>query len=130
MLDEPITVPGGEWDRLAVHAYTFDPTVAPEVKTLLRLWLPTEFDYWKNLREQDRARYDAEKKRIADQMIARLDQRYPGLADQVDMVDVATPATFERYTGNWKASYMGWLFTPQMMMTQMTKPCPDSTIST
>jgi ferredoxin len=42
----------------------------------------------------------------------------------VDMVDVATPATFERYTGNWKASYMGWLFTPQMMMTQMSKTLP------
>jgi phytoene dehydrogenase-like protein len=124
LLDEPITIPGGEWDRLAVHIYDFDPSVAPEGKALLRLWLPTDFDYWRNLREQDRDRYRAEKEQIADQVIARLDRRYPGLADQVDMVDVATPATFERYTGNWKASYMGWLFTPKMMMTQMSKTLP------
>jgi phytoene dehydrogenase-like protein len=29
------------------------------------------------------------------------------------MVDVATPLTFERYTGNWKGSFEGWLLTPQ-----------------
>jgi phytoene dehydrogenase-like protein len=28
------------------------------------------------------------------------------------MVDVATPATFERYTGNWQASFEGFLPTP------------------
>jgi phytoene dehydrogenase-like protein len=124
LLDEPVTVTGREWDRLAVHVYDFDPTVAPEGKTLLRVWLPTGFDYWKNLREQDRQRYRAEKQQVADQVIARLDRRYPGLADQVEMTDVATPATFERYTGNWRASYMGWLYTPEMTMAQLDKTLP------
>jgi len=124
LLDEPIKVTGREWDRLAVHVYDFDPTVAPEGRTLLRLWLPTDFDYWKNLREQDRQRYRAEKQQVADEMIARLGRRYPGLADQVEMVDVATPATFERYTGNWRASYMGWLYTPEMTMAQLDKTLP------
>jgi phytoene dehydrogenase-like protein len=124
LLDEPVTIAGKEWDRLAVHVYDFDPTVAPEGKTLLRLWLPTDFDYWQNLRAQDRERYKAEKQQVADQMIAQLDRRYPGLADQVEMCDVATPATFERYTGNWQSSYMGWLFTPKMMMSQIDKTLP------
>jgi phytoene dehydrogenase-like protein len=124
LLDEPITVTGREWDRLAVHVYDFDPTVAPEGKTLLRLWLPTDFDYWKDLREQDRKRYRAEKQQVTNQLIDRLDRRYPGLADQVEMIDAATPATFERYTGNWRASYMGWLYTPQMMMSQIDKTLP------
>jgi phytoene dehydrogenase-like protein len=124
LLDEPITVIGREWDRLAVHVYDFDPTVAPEGKTLLRLWLPTDFDYWKDLREQDRKRYRAEKQQVTNQLIDRLDRRYPGLADQVEMIDAATPATFERYTGNWRASYMGWLYTPQMMMSQIDKTLP------
>jgi len=124
LLDEPVTIAGEEWDRLAVHVYDFDPSVAPEGKTLLRVWLPTDFYYWKDLREQDRDRYNAEKKRVADQVIARLDRRYPGLALQVEMCDVATPATFERYTGNWRGSYMGWLFTPEMTMAQIDKTLP------
>jgi phytoene dehydrogenase-like protein len=28
------------------------------------------------------------------------------------MRDVATPTTFERYTGNWKGSFEGWQVTP------------------
>ena len=37
------------------------------------------------------------------------------------MVDVATPLTFERYTGNWQGSFEGWLITPQNAHT-MSKP--------
>ncbi len=32
------------------------------------------------------------------------------------MVDVATPATWERYTGNWQGSYEGFLPTRNTMM--------------
>jgi phytoene dehydrogenase-like protein len=69
-----------------------------------------DYTYWKNLRE-DRERYQAEKERIADQVIALLDQCYPGLASQVEMRDVATPTTWERYTGNWQGSMEGWQMT-------------------
>jgi phytoene dehydrogenase-like protein len=123
-LTEPIMIAGKEWDQLGVHIYDFDPTVAPAGKTLLRIWLPTDYDYWKNLRDEDRTRYREEKKKIVEQVIARLDQIYPGLAHQVDMWDAATPATFERYTGNWRASYMGWLFTPESMMRSIDKTLP------
>ena len=60
--------------------------------------------YWQVLQE-DAARYTAEKERIAVQVISLLDERYPGLAGQVEMQDVATPLTWERYTGNWRGSY-------------------------
>jgi phytoene dehydrogenase-like protein len=86
--------------------------------------LPAEYGYWSDLRKQDRDRYKAEKKQIADQVIARLDHRYPGLADQVEMCDVATPDTFERYTGNWQGSWMGWLFTPKLYGKRMSKTLP------
>ena len=43
------------------------------------------------------------------------------------MVDVATPLTFERYTGNWKGSFEGWLITPQnssVVMKRMRQTLP------
>jgi len=46
-------------------------------------------------------------------------KRFPGISRQVEMVDVATPVTFERYTGNWKGSFEGWLLTPQNTFTVM-----------
>jgi phytoene dehydrogenase-like protein len=71
---------------------------------------PSDYTYWENLK-QDAERYRAEKDQIADQVIALLDRRYPGLANQVEMCDVATPTTWERYTGNWQGSMEGWLIT-------------------
>ncbi len=36
----------------------------------------------------------------------------PGIREAVEMVDVSTPATVIRYTGNWCGSQEGWLFKP------------------
>ena len=57
-----------------------------------------------------------EKKRIADLTIAELDKRWPGFAAQIEVVDVPTPATYVRYTGNWQGSPDGWYITPENMM--------------
>jgi phytoene dehydrogenase-like protein len=67
----------------------------------------TEWEYWDEL-YKDTENYKAEKERLANELLAILDKRYPGLSDQVEMTDVATPMTWVRYTGNWKGSYEGW----------------------
>jgi phytoene dehydrogenase-like protein len=123
-LDEPVTIAGREWKWIGVHRFSFDPSLAPEGKTLVRVMLASDYEYWRGLREQDRARYRAEKGQIADQVIAVLDRRYPGLAAQVEMRDVATPVTFERFTGNWQGSWLGWLSTPQVLGMKMSKTLP------
>jgi phytoene dehydrogenase-like protein len=109
-LDRPVTIGGREQNHFGVEIRNFDPTLAPPGKTVLKIMFTADYMYWKNLR-QDPERYKNEKERIADQVISLLDQRYPGLADQVEMRDVATPTTWERYTGNWQGSMEGWMIT-------------------
>jgi phytoene dehydrogenase-like protein len=109
-LDESVTIGGREQNYFGVEIGNFDPTLAPPGKTVLKTMFAADYAYWKTLR-QDPERYQAEKERIADQVIALLDQRYPGLAGQVEMRDVATPVTWERYTGNWQGSMEGWMIT-------------------
>jgi len=111
-LREPITIGGVQQMLLNVHIWNFDPTLAPAGKTIVSVMFQTDFDFWKKLRENEEL-YKAEKERIADQVVANLDQRFPGLAAQVEMRDVATPTTFVRYTGNWKGSFEGWQVTPK-----------------
>jgi phytoene dehydrogenase-like protein len=122
-LDEPVTIGGQELTRIPVHIYNFDPTLAPEGKTVMRVKLDSDYDYWKKLRE-DKESYKTAKEKVARQIIGLLDRRYPGFAAQVEMYDVATPVTFERYTNNWQGSYMGWKLTAQAMQTQMSKTLP------
>ena len=56
--------------------------------------------------------YQAEKHRVADAVLAVLERRLPGIRADIDTIDVSTPATVIRYTGNWKGSMEGWLMTP------------------
>jgi phytoene dehydrogenase-like protein len=123
-LDPPLTIAGSQFDRLTVSAiHNFDPTLAPPGKTVIRVWFPTEYDHWKAMQE-DPEQYRAEKERIADTIVELLDRRFPGLAEQVEMRDVATPITYERYTGNWRGSFEGWLPTTKTLGMRMHKTLP------
>jgi phytoene dehydrogenase-like protein len=69
--------------------------------------LKTSYAYWQGLRQHPE-RYRAEKKRVASIIVGQLEGRFPGLRGQVEVVDVATPVTIERYTGNGR-SFQGSL---------------------
>jgi phytoene dehydrogenase-like protein len=124
MLDEPITVGNKTYDRIIVTIYNYDPTLAPAGKTALAVWLYADYDYWQKLKLENREQYKQEKEKAANQVIAFLDKRFPGLAQQVEMRDVATPATWERYTGNWRGAWEGWLMTGKTFMMHMSKELP------
>jgi len=108
-LNKPINIAGKEEKSLNVFIYNFDPTLARPGKTLLTVYYNTDYDYWRQLR-QDLPRYNSEKERIARDVIAGLELRFPGISEQVEMRSVATPVTWERYTGNWRGAYEGWMF--------------------
>jgi len=122
-LDKPVTIADKERSRLGVIIYNFDPTLAEAGKTIVKVMLPSDYTYWKSLQENPEL-YKAEKERIADQIITLLDKRFPGLATQVEMRDVATPVTFQRYTGNWQGSFEGWIMTPKTIFLRMSKTLP------
>jgi phytoene dehydrogenase-like protein len=122
-LDEPIVVAGKEFPWLGVIHHSFDPAMAPPGKSAVEVWYACDYGYWEKL-AGDRPRYEAEKQRIADQTIAALERRWPGFRGQVEVVDVATPATYKRYTGNWQGSPDGWYITPDSMRANPLRNLP------
>ncbi len=117
-LREEVVIGDKTRSRLPVHLYHHDPSLAPEGRTTLTIMLDTSYDYWKNL-HADKKEYENKKEEVSKTVISLLEQRFPGISSQVEMVDVATPVTFERYTGNWKGSFEGWLITPDNANTIM-----------
>jgi phytoene dehydrogenase-like protein len=109
-LPEPMTIADGtrfEW--MEAHIYKYDPTLAPAGKTVVTVTLYTRnHAYWTELRDQDRDTYRAVKDELARQIIERLEARFGDIRGKVEVADVATPATFVRYTRNWQGSYQGW----------------------
>jgi phytoene dehydrogenase-like protein len=114
VLDAPLVVdPGTELGAIELRFFHFDPTFAPRGRTAVTSFLPTRnFAYWVDLRRQDPARYQTEKQRVAEAVIAILERMVPDVRRAIEVVDVSTPATVIRYTNNWKGSLEGWLMTP------------------
>jgi phytoene dehydrogenase-like protein len=124
LLEDPITVGGEVHSHMGVKNYGFDPTLAPAGKSVLEIIFGSSHEYWKAMYEE-RERYEAEKQQIAMAVIGRLEKRFPGITGQVEAVDVATPMTTERYTGNWQGSIMGWATTTETMgREEMSKTLP------
>jgi phytoene dehydrogenase-like protein len=118
LLDEPIWLGNIRHERLVLKHYCFDPTMAPQGKSVLTLWCEADYDYWKWLR-MDETRYNHHKDEVAEIIMAILDKRYPGFQDAVEVVDVATPTTYERYTANWKGAFAGWALTTRKISMMM-----------
>jgi phytoene dehydrogenase-like protein len=123
MLDKPILIGNREWTYYSVRVFNFDPSMAPSGKTALSVMFEADYDYWEQL-GKDQKRYKEEKEQIATTVIELLEKQYPGIKGQVEMIDVATPLTWERYTGNWQGSFEGWLITTKSYRLRMSKTLP------
>ncbi|MBN2369636.1 MAG: NAD(P)/FAD-dependent oxidoreductase [Vicinamibacteria bacterium] len=123
LVDKDIEIdPGTTENIVAFRVFHFDPTFAPPGKTAVVCFLATyNHEYWCALREKDATRYEAEKQRVAAAVTAVFEGRFPKARGKIEVVDVATPATVVRYTGNWRGSMEGWLYTPATGIRQL--PC-------
>jgi phytoene dehydrogenase-like protein len=115
--DRPVTIGRDEFRWLCVVMHCFDKKTAPAGKSALEVWYATDYGYWEDL-IKDRARYDREKQRIAEETAEALDKRWPGFKSKIEMIDVPTPMTYVRYTDNWRGSPDGWYVTTDNMMDQ------------
>lgn len=113
VMDDQIKNMGGiTEDYIRFKNYSYDKTLAPEGKTVVSTLMLSDYNYWKCL-AKDRVAYKEEKQRIGDYVISLLEKRIPGISDKIEMIDVATPTTYERYTGAMEGAYMGFLQTAE-----------------
>lgn len=111
-IEVPINSPDGSiYNRMEMHIYNYDPTFAPKGKTSVVMSFYTEHaDFWIDLRKNDRPAYRAAKKKMLDRVTEELVKRLgEGIKDKIEVSEFATPATYQRYTNNWKGSTQGWL---------------------
>nr|MBN2278740.1 NAD(P)/FAD-dependent oxidoreductase [candidate division Zixibacteria bacterium] len=68
-------------------------------------WKKYETDYFNNRKEA----YKADKERIADYLIDRVEQTLmPGLREAIEVKEIGTPLTNVRYTTNYRGGIYGW----------------------
>jgi phytoene dehydrogenase-like protein len=95
-------------DQLRIRHYSFNEGFAPIGKTSLVVTFKADYEYWNDLYENDRELYDLEKVKVADSILDVLEERYKNIKEFVEVIDVATPKTFQAKTLNDKGSAEGW----------------------
>lgn len=113
VLPAPVNLGGAAIEAVLLKHYCYDPGLAPEGKSVVVSVIEVPFDFWEQLKDDPEA-YQAEKQRLADLVLEVLAARYPGTRGQAEVIDVATPLTYVRYTDAYKGAYMSWLLTPQV----------------
>ena len=126
LLEEPILLAGEERNEIGIKHYCFDRSLAPEGKSVIELIVRTNYAYWHRI--YGRRIYDTEQRQVSDIIIEQLEKWYPGIMEDVEFVDEATPLSYERYTGNWMGATTGWLLTKEttpMMILGVPKTLPN-----
>jgi phytoene dehydrogenase-like protein len=107
---------GGIFSEMMVRICSFDPTLSPSGTTSIIVHIRTpEYKFWCDLRSHNYNKYRDEKKRIAEIIISTLESRFGTIRTVLEELDIATPATFIRYTNIFKGSYQGWAPTPSLI---------------
>ena len=95
---------GGTWLSLpTIH----DPSLAPAGEHLV---------VFTSMMPYDAARWEEEKGRYTDEMIAAVEEVMPGFRDSITYITEATPETFEHYTRNTRGAVYGWENIPQQSL--------------
>jgi phytoene dehydrogenase-like protein len=124
-LQQPLPMGADSASVQLLRICNFDSCFAPAGKTAFVSHLrTTDAHYWIALRRDDPARYRAEKERVAEVVVADLCRRFGLQRDQIEQLDVATPATYVRYTGVYQGSYQAWAPTPEYIGKSLSKTVP------
>jgi phytoene dehydrogenase-like protein len=105
----------------SIMNYSFDPTMAPEGKSVIVMRFDSPWELWKDI---DTSEYKKEKDKIEEDAKAILENRYPGISANIEVCDVATPVTDVKYTGVWKGSYEGFMPSSKNLLDNLSPTIP------
>ncbi len=107
---EPIPIGAASIDQITLNHYAYEPGFAPRGCTAMTVALnhfAEEVDHWLAIRK-DRDAYREEKQRVGAAVRAAIEAHFPHMAGKLRVLDVATPATYDRYCNAHRGSFMAF----------------------
>ena len=111
----PYTAVGKTHDSVLLKSFSSEPSYSPEGKNLLQTLLvqyEDDFDKWARLYEGNREAYKQEKEKIAQSVLAAIEEKYPQLKGKMTVVETVSPYSYYRFCGAYKGAYMSFILTP------------------
>ena len=104
-IEKPFEYGGLTFNEIRVNNYSKYKDHAPEGCTSMTcLLIGDSYDFWKAAKED--GTYKAKKDELAQKLIEEVSKFIPELKDNIEVIDVATPCTYERYCGSHGGSWM------------------------
>jgi phytoene dehydrogenase-like protein len=105
-LEKPLEAAGEKLSFIPLYNYAEHQAYAPPGCSALTVIFGNSdtYQWWKDAKA--RLTYDREKENIKQQLEHILAEHIPETRGKIDVIDIATPVTYERYTGTWHGSYM------------------------
>ena len=100
-----------------IRNYSYDKHFIKDGKVLLNVLIPQyddDYPVWKAF--TNRADYLKEKNRVANIVKEFIENRFPSLKNNLEIIDVVSPTTFTRYTNAFRGAYMPWALTSRNTM--------------
>jgi phytoene dehydrogenase-like protein len=112
MIDEPFDWMGCHYNHFAIRNFTFDKSLpSKNGETLLTVLLPTNEEVYQSLKGLSAEEYKKKKAEFAG-IFTKLILEKTGLKEEeLELLDVTSPLTYERYTNAYKGSYMSFVTT-------------------
>lgn len=88
-----------------------DPTLNKPGKTSMIVAAVGNYHFrndWETVDGRREEAYRALKKEVEETLISRVEQIIPNIRDLIEYSTLATPFTYERYTGVWEGASCGW----------------------
>ena len=89
---------------LLTNYSSMDESFNDKNKGVLTMTYIDNYDYWKD----DKEEYKKQKIEITKKMVERLCKYYPKIREHIVVLELGTPKTMERYTGNPKGAVYGY----------------------
>lgn len=104
-LEKPLEYAGAKWDELRIYNYSAYKEHSPEGCTALTcLLIGDSYSFWKAAKAD--GTYKQKKEELGKLFIERLSQFMPEVKTSLEVMDIATPCTYERYCGSYEGSWM------------------------
>lgn len=113
-LDDPIVFDRA-YNGVTFRNYSYDKTMKrPDGSVVIQAGIlgGDGMYYWWKDRQND-GTYRAEKEAFGQKMLELAGRKYPEFADKLEVIDVITPCTYERYLNSRHGSFQGFVHTSE-----------------
>ena len=110
---EPFEAGDSFEQSLKIRAYNYDPYFVRNGKTILNTLVfqsDKDYEFWDEIYKTKDV-YNLKKQELADDVQRRIEERFPTLKNHLEVIDIFTPKTLNRYTNAFHGAYMPFAYT-------------------